>query len=202
MMMQSIPHTAVLSCHTGVSSQWVQGIEARVVRTERGSLALTYSLTGDITRVRIPPLRAPRRADGLWRHTCFELFIAVKGEPTYYEFNFAPSGEWAAYVFKSYRDGGPIEDDRPDPEIMVRRAANNFKLEAFVRLDRFLAVNPQMPLRMGLSAVIEENDGTLSYWVLKHPSGKPDFHHPDSFVLEMEPPQVDALNDPAYTGKR
>jgi hypothetical protein len=40
-------------------------------------------------------------------------------------------------------------------------------------------------LRVGLSAVIEANDGTLSYWALKHPAAKPDFHHPDSFVLEL-----------------
>jgi hypothetical protein len=42
-----------------------------------------------------------------------------------------------------------------------------------------------MPLRLGLSAVIEENDGTISYWALKHLPGKPDFHHPDSFALEL-----------------
>jgi hypothetical protein len=34
--------------------------------------------------------------------------------------------------------------------------------------------------------VIEENDGMLSYWSLKHPPGNPDFHHPDSFALELE----------------
>jgi hypothetical protein len=38
---------------------------------------------------------------------------------------------------------------------------------------------------MALSAVIEATDGTLSYWALAHPSDKPDFHHPDSFVLEL-----------------
>ena len=44
------------------------------------------------------------------------------------------------------------------------------------------------PLRLGLSAVIEDDSGKLSYWALKHPSGKPDFHHPDTFVLEIAPP--------------
>ncbi|MBI3061386.1 MAG: hypothetical protein HYY83_05345 [Deltaproteobacteria bacterium] len=29
-------------------------------------------------------------------------------------------------------------------------------------------------------------DGTISYWALKHPPGKPDFHHPDAFALEIE----------------
>jgi hypothetical protein len=43
-------------------------------------------------------------------------------------------------------------------------------------------------LRLGLSAVIEDIDGRLSYWALKHPPGKPDFHHPDSFALDVTLP--------------
>jgi hypothetical protein len=43
------------------------------------------------------------------------------------------------------------------------------------------------PLFLGLSTVIEDDTGTLSYWALKHPSGKPDFHHPDAFALEITP---------------
>jgi hypothetical protein len=44
---------------------------------------------------------------------------------------------------------------------------------------------PSGARRLGLSAVIEATDGTISYWALAHPSDKPDFHHPDSFVLEL-----------------
>ena len=36
-----------------------------------------------------------------------------------------------------------------------------------------------------VSAVIEETDGTRSFWSLAHPPGKPDFHHRDSFALEL-----------------
>jgi hypothetical protein len=39
---------------------------------------------------------------------------------------------------------------------------------------------------LGLSAVIEDLDGVLSYWALRHPPGKPDFHHPDTFALEID----------------
>ena len=40
--------------------------------------------------------------------------------------------------------------------------------------------------KLALSAVIEELDGTKSYWALAHPPGKPDFHHPDCFALTLE----------------
>jgi len=36
-----------------------------------------------------------------------------------------------------------------------------------------------------LSAVIEDDDGAFSYWALRHPPGKPDFHHPDAFALML-----------------
>ena len=42
------------------------------------------------------------------------------------------------------------------------------------------------PLRLGLSAVVEDVDGILSYWALRHPSGKPDFHHTDAFALQLD----------------
>ena len=160
--------------------------------TSGRSLALTYSISADISRLRILPPRPPRRVDRLWQHTCFEVFIAEKGQLTYYEFNFSPSGEWAAYAFKSYRDGAAIEDNGLDPKITVRCTANNIELDAIVRLDRLQTGSSQTPLRLGLSAVIEESDGTLSYWALKHPAGKPDFHHPDSFALELALPDKSA----------
>jgi len=41
---------------------------------------------------------------------------------------------------------------------------------------------------VGISAVIEELDGTKSYWALAHPPGAPDFHHPTCFAATLPPP--------------
>jgi hypothetical protein len=46
-------------------------------------------------------------------------------------------------------------------------------------------------LRLGLSAVIESCNGSLSYWALRHPAGKPDFHHADAFALGLEAPEAE-----------
>jgi hypothetical protein len=40
-------------------------------------------------------------------------------------------------------------------------------------------------VQLALAAVIEDGNGRLSYWALGHPQGKPDFHHPDGFTLEL-----------------
>jgi len=47
---------------------------------------------------------------------------------------------------------------------------------------------PDRGSKLALSAVIEEIDGTKSYWALAHPPGKPDFHHPDCFTLTLGAP--------------
>src|SRR5690348_4977685 len=138
-------------------------------------LALRYVVACDLARMRVPAPRRPARTDGLWRHTCFELFVARPGSPAYQELNFSPSGEWAAYRFTGYREGGePL--DCPPPAIHVRAG------EGELQLDAAIACAPEGPLRIGLSAVVEDEQGTLSYWALRHASAKPDFHHAETFA--------------------
>src|SRR6185295_11934300 len=122
--------------------------------------------------------------DGLWRHTCFEAFVSIKGDSAYWEFNLSPSGEWAVYHFRDYRDCAPLGEEEAAPEILAHRAEDRIELDARICLPRLLT---RQPLRLALSAVIEDEANTLSYWALKHPSGKPDFHHPDAFALEIAP---------------
>ena len=168
--------SAVLERHPDSPSAALRGIEAAVRRGPGGELKVSYVLQGEIDRLRLPPPRAPREAGQLWQHTCCELFVARDGTPGYREFNFSPSGEWAAYAFARYRDGAPLSI--PDPRIAVKRGEGRLELTATIQ------VNP--PCRIGLSAVVEEQNGDLSYWALRHPPGKPDFHHADAFALSVE----------------
>jgi hypothetical protein len=45
---------------------------------------------------------------------------------------------------------------------------------------------PAPRLRLALTAVVEDARGRLSYWALRHPPGRPDFHHRDGFALVLE----------------
>jgi hypothetical protein len=151
---------------------------------------MTFRLDGDIPQIRIPLPSVPQFATQLWQHTCFEAFIAVDGEPAYHEFNFAPSGEWAIYAFRGYRDGGPLADEMMRPRIAVRSTDSRLELDAAVRLDGLSANHPRASLRVGLSAIIEASDG-LSYWALHHPLDKPDFHNANGFALALDPDQTE-----------
>jgi hypothetical protein len=195
MRTHSISAQTPLTCHADSYSGAIEGIQVYVGWAQSDALALTYALTGDLMRLRLPPPQTPRRADRLWEHTCFEAFVSVKGSPEYYEFNFASSGEWAVYGFQRYREGMPLEDDRLAPKITVHHVTRGLDLEAIVQLDRLAAIPPRARLRLGLAAVIEEKNGRLSYWGLKHPPGRPDFHHPDAFALELDLPAAEAANE-------
>jgi hypothetical protein len=156
-----------------------------------GMLAVTYALHGDLDRVRIPAPKSPRIGHELWQHTCCEIFIKAhtidssSGVTAYHEFNFAPSGEWAAFEFERYREGTSLTNEALDPQVIVRSGAGKLELDASIRLDRLSPAHSKALLSLALSAVVEELDGSLSYWALKHPAGKPDFHHPDAFALEL-----------------
>jgi hypothetical protein len=188
MLKYPLAYTTALTHHPETSSQDVQGIHACVYwlpDMQDNALAFTYTLTGNRSKLRIPPSRSPARADDLWRHTCCEAFIAVKGDSAYREFNFSPSGEWAMYQFHSYRQRAPLVEEERAPQIITHSTEESLTLEVCIFLPHLFIIQP---LRLALSAVIEDNLGRLSYWALHHPPGKPDFHHPDAFVLEIEPP--------------
>ena len=155
-------------------------IEADVAHPRPGSLILSYVVSGRIVGLRLPPVVATARADELWQHTCFEAFVRGSAGPGYYEFNFSPSTQWAAYRFDSYRSGMRVATDIGAPRIEVRSTAESYTLRAALEFGGLSS-----PLHLGLSAVLEETNGHKSYWALAHPPGKADFHHADCFALEL-----------------
>jgi hypothetical protein len=188
----SSPVRRTLACHPRTPARAIHAVEVAACGSPDGGLALNFAIEGDLSAVRIPEPRPSRRVDGLWRHTCFEAFVMAGEGPGYREFNFSPSGEWAFTAFRGYRDGGEPAAE-PGPEIVVRRRGERLELDAEIRPE---CLPPGHSLRLGLSAVVEDAHGELTYWALRHPPGQPDFHHRDAFVLSLDLtslPDVDTL---------
>jgi hypothetical protein len=148
-------------------------------------LLLSYIVSGKISDVRMPPQMPPARGDALWKYTCFEAFVGASSSACYYEFNFAPSTQWAAYRFSGYRSGMGVAGEVGAPSIEVGPTPDGWTLQAKLDLHRLAALPSQTSRRLALSAVIEDMRGEISYWALAHPPGKPDFHHPDCFAHEF-----------------
>ena len=162
-------------------------ISACVRRGQSDTFVFQYVLIAEMPGIRVPSALSPGRADGLWKHTCFEAFLAIPGVPGYYELNFSPSQQWAIYRFSGYRERMSPTDVTVPPELNVRRFDDRLELDAVVRLPELTVLETGRTLKLALTAVVEDNSGTLSYWALQHAPGKPDFHHPDGFVLELTP---------------
>ena len=147
-----------------------------------GAVATTniwFGIGAPMDRFVIPAAAEPKRADELWQTTCFEAFLRIPGADPYREWNFAPSKRWAAYDFTAYRE------DRSEAEVAAPyiRSEDNMTWWA---LGATIAVDAEAVWALGLSAVLEEKDGTKSYWALAHPPGdKPDFHAADCFAARL-----------------
>lgn len=138
-----------------------------------------FGVSARMERFAIPVTEEPGRRDELWRKTCFEAFLRPEGEDGYREWNFAPSGDWAAYEFSGYR-ADMTEAEVTEPYVRVE---DNFTWWA---LGATIAVDAGKKWELGLSALFEELDGTKSYWALAHPPGdKPDFHAHDCFAARL-----------------
>ncbi|HBH35917.1 MAG TPA: hypothetical protein DDW45_05970 [Gammaproteobacteria bacterium] len=177
-----------LVCHTASPTSAVRSIKAKIRMTSDGDLHLRYLLEGELDQLAIPARAPSVHAAELWRHTCFEAFITRSSSPVYCEFNFSPSTQWAAYGFVRYREEmAPLECADSTP-LEVRHANDRLELEARISCIALNTLPGSGAMRMALAVIVEEKEGRLSYWALAHPSGSPDFHHPDSFVLHLERP--------------
>ena len=179
------PQRAYLLAHPDAGGEFVWSIAAEAQLTSAATLSCRFVLRGDMERLRLPRGRAGHRADGLWKHTCFEAFVSAPGSNGYHEFNFSPALDWAAYRFQGYREGMSAATLVQAPGLQVHRDRDGLELAATVHLTGLSALASARELRLALAAVIEEQDGRLAYWALRHPAGNPDFHHPESFALEL-----------------
>jgi hypothetical protein len=194
-----------LQRHPDTPCRPLDAIEIELARLDPLTLEIRYVLRGQVDKI---SLEAPA-GDDLWRHTCFEAFLRAGREEGYIEYNVAPSGDWNAYRFRGYRDGRETAkgaalirldvDGRTRPLSPEKRA--QYEASGLDSMERFepayfsararLALPPDLsvaldrPWHLGLSAVVEERNGRLSYWALAHAPGDPDFHHPSCFALEL-----------------
>lgn len=157
-------------------------ISVQVERLPSGELRLEYHLKGDVAALKLPDPQLPGSAEGLWQHTCCEAFVAVAGQTAYREFNFSPSGEWAIYDFGDYRQRRESPSWIAVPEVIFR-AHSAGACVLTVRLPACLLPELGLQLQVGLTTVVEDKAGRISYWALSHPGEKPDFHHRDGFGL-------------------
>lgn len=198
-----LPISLPLLCHAQTPCTGVRRVEVDLSVTDQRGLSLCFRIDADQGALIIPPsLLVERQAerassdpldrptDLLWQHSCCELFLSREGSCAYREFNFSPSGQWAAYAFSDTRQRDQTAEAgwRTRPELSFRSTNNGFELSA--RLAATQMPEGDGALKVGLAAVLElrASDGTgyCTYWALHHPSPQADFHHRSTFALTLE----------------
>lgn len=168
--------------HPDFPPEAARSVTVRVGWSNTGLADLEY-LVHATGKLDLPDWQPRDRADELWRTTCFELFVKRPGAEGYLEFNFSPSGKWAGYQFDGYRSG-MRNSAAQDPDIVIFDDSS-LSLKATPRPLELVSGRAAI----GLSVIVVEADGPRSFWALKHPPGKPDFHHPDCFALQAPAPE-------------
>ena len=159
---------------------------ASVALDGRG-LVLRFSVRAAPHQVVVAPRsQHPGRRDRLWEHTCCEAFVVSAAGDAYLEVNLAPSEDWALWAFDGYRAGMRAAACGP-PRLRVLRMPRELRVDAIVDPEAVQGFLGPPPYRVGLCAVVEEQDGQRAYFALAHVGERPDFHARDSWTLEVYP---------------
>ena len=183
---RTAPQSVTLVRHPDSEASAITQVTVTVARYA-DTISFRFVARGDVSGVAVPSAKAFERCDELWKHTCFEAFIeSVDDGSGYLEFNFSPSGQWAAYRFDGYREGMRDLDDDPVRKMEFEATDGSLVLEAVVREPG------KGVLILGLSLIEEDREGRKAFWALAHhEDGPPDFHNPIAFdfpLFAMERP--------------
>ncbi|MHC5731039.1 MAG: DOMON-like domain-containing protein, partial [Nostoc sp.] len=112
-----------------------------------------------------------------------EFFIGSKDSLRYWEFNLSPAGHWNVYRFDGYREGMQEETAFTILPFSVQNQADGLALALDVDLGKIVSEN--QAIEVGITTVIKDKDGEVTYWALTHRGAEADFHLRDSFIVEL-----------------
>lgn len=149
-------------------------------------ISLRYEVAGEVDKIILSSKSpSPSRTDDLWKATCFEFFVAIPGQPQYWEFNMSPSGDWNVYIIDAYRRVGFREETSfKQLPFVFRNMQNNLSLD--ISLDLGPILHPQQIIQVGITSIVQTTDGQESYWALTHPGPQADFHLRKSFTISLD----------------
>ncbi|MBC7712702.1 MAG: hypothetical protein H7177_05160 [Rhizobacter sp.] len=155
------------------------------LNTTSDAVFISFKLTGALSRVDLGKgIPQHSRVMNLWEKTCFELFIK-NSEDHYLEFNFSPDFEWNCFHFEK-KKSPPVPYKKMEMVIFDILFSNEVvhvivELKKIMFPENFFATS----MSAGITSVIKEKTGELSYWALSHKDTKPNFHQFESFKYKF-----------------
>lgn len=134
----------------------------------------------------------PQRLHELWKETCFEAFVSVRGAVKYWELNLSPKGNWNVYEFEDYRQPQP---PRESDRLVLRKIQTsvdsknwfgNFELSCVGLAAEDVEFNLCAVVRSlrgkdfkNDSAAVSVGEAVNDYYAIDHATERPDFHRRD-----------------------
>lgn len=143
---------------------------------------ISYKIQGDLAGLDLGS-EGPKHARviKLWEKSCFELFIK-NSKDSYVEFNFSPEFEWNAFYFEKKGDALSEYARIDKVEFDILLSLEVFHLIVKIDKKKFPDNFLNNDLSVGITSVIKNKKGELSYWALSHHDTRPNFHDFRSFI--------------------
>jgi len=117
-----------------------------------------------------------KRADELWKATCFELFLANSKKEEYYELNFSSSLAWNFYYLKTYRADVTEVTNVSTPQIELHKTNNSFKITIELELENLEEFDI-----CNVACIVLRKNEERTFWSKKHQNSVADFHDRKNF---------------------
>jgi len=141
-------------------------------------LLLSFVLSGVSDNYLFDTKNHAKRADELWKATCFEAFIKNPNSKEYWELNIAPSGAWNFYYFSDYKKDMQEERRVLTPKVLFKQKRD----EVYVNVEmNFTEKLFDGRGEFNLALILLNVEGKREFFTLNPKEGVADFH---AFVLE------------------
>ena len=142
-------------------------------------LHIEFRVTGELDNYIFPQKSNLKRADELWKATCFELFLRNTETEAYYELNFTSSLSWNFSYLNSYRAKVQEVKGLGQVKIEVFTNDNNFKIFFELETDTFSFNQFNI---YNAAVILKNSNDERTFWSLGLPSKVPDFHDEKGFL--------------------
>jgi len=141
-------------------------------------LSLSFSLEGGLEDYLFPAVCKNKKANELWKATCFELFLASSNEEAYYELNVSPSLEWNFYSLPTYR-AEVKEVENVSLNINTFKKENTYEINMTLESD---ILDFESFDTCNMTAILLTKNRERTFWSLKPMGDVPDFHNKEFFI--------------------
>ena len=151
-----------------------------ILTLSSNKIYLHFRISGALKNYQFPQKDILKRANELWKATCFELFLANSKIQSYYEINISSMLHWNVYSLKKYRAEPKEFIIFSKPFIEIREGDQSYKIDFELECkELYLAEFDQY----NLAVILLNMENKREFWTLNPVGESPDFHNRDGFIF-------------------